>query len=253
VPIHDWTRVAAGIFHDFHHEWISTIKRALNRDLSGTNYYALAEQVTGDLGPDVLTLQRPLEPPPGAKGRAAKSNGGRKAGCVALAKRPPKVKFRITSEPTWFVSKRKKAVTIRHVSEHRVVAVLEIVSPGNKDSNSALVSFVRKAQDLIAAGVHLSLVDLFPPTARDPEGIHPVVWGEDAGDTFQFDPRKPLTCASYIGGLGSEAFVEPVAVGDKLPDLAVFLTCEEYVSVPLEETYQAAFEAVPEFWRTALE
>jgi len=28
MPIHDWTRVDAGLFHDFHHEWISTTKRA---------------------------------------------------------------------------------------------------------------------------------------------------------------------------------------------------------------------------------
>src|SRR5437588_185051 len=60
VPIHDWTKVPAGIFHDFHHEWISTIKRSVNQSLFGTSYYALAEQIAGGLGPDVLTLQRPL-------------------------------------------------------------------------------------------------------------------------------------------------------------------------------------------------
>ena len=252
MPIHDWTRVEAGIFHDFHHEWISTIKRSLNLGLSGTNYYALAEQIAGGMGPDVLTLQRPFTVGPRAgKSRGSKSKPGRTGAALALATKPPKVTFRITNEPKWFISK-KKAVTIRHVSEHRVVAVLEIVSPGNKDSNSALVAFVRKAQDLITAGVHLSLVDLFPPTLRDPEGIHPVVWGEDDGDLFRFNPARPLTCASYIGGIAAQAFVNPVAIGDMLPDLSVFLTPEAYISVPLEATYQAAFEAVPEFWRDAL-
>jgi hypothetical protein len=37
-----------------------------------------------------------------------------------------------------------------------------------------------------------------------------------------------------------------------VPDLHVSLTPEERVSVPLEETYDAAFEAVPEFWRDVL-
>ena len=171
---------------------------------------------------------------------------------MALATKPPKVQFHIADPPKWYASK-KKAVTIRHVSEHRVVAVLEILSPGNKSSRSALTTFVRKTQDLLAAGVHLGLVDLFPPTKRDPQGIHPIVWGEDDDDTFQFDPAQPLTCASYIGGPTAEAFVEPVAVGDVLPTLALFLTPEEYVPVPLETTYQAAFEAVPDFWREALE
>src|SRR5277367_604011 len=60
VPIHDWTRVDAGIFHDFHHAWIEQIKRALNRGVLPPEYYAMAEQITGNIGPDVLTLERPV-------------------------------------------------------------------------------------------------------------------------------------------------------------------------------------------------
>src|SRR5581483_8630143 len=44
MPIHDWTRVDAGIFHAFHHEWITEIGRALNRGLLPPDYYALPEQ-----------------------------------------------------------------------------------------------------------------------------------------------------------------------------------------------------------------
>ena len=40
MPVHDWTRVEAGIFHDFHHSWIEENKRSLNRGLHGTGYYA---------------------------------------------------------------------------------------------------------------------------------------------------------------------------------------------------------------------
>jgi hypothetical protein len=169
---------------------------------------------------------------------------------LTLEAAPPKTRFKITDPPKWYASK-KKAVTIRHVSEHRVVAVLEVLSPGNKDNRSGLLAFVRKAQELLAAGIHLSVIDLFPPTPRDPEGIHPLIWGED-DNIYRFDPARPLTCAAYIGGTGAAAFVEPVAIGDDLPDLAVFLTPEEYASVPLEATYREAFEAVPEFWREVL-
>src|ERR687884_439463 len=31
MPVHDWTRVDAGIFHHFHHAWIAEISSALNR------------------------------------------------------------------------------------------------------------------------------------------------------------------------------------------------------------------------------
>jgi Protein of unknown function (DUF4058) len=246
VPVHDWTRLSAGIFHDFHHGWISEVNRALNRNLSGTDHYALAEQIGGGVGPDVFALQRAFQ---GTKPR--KEWTQRSAAGVNLADSPPQVRFRIKDEKQWYASK-KKAVTVRHVSEHRVVAVLEILSPGNKSGRGALADLVRKARDLLAAGIHLALVDLFPPTTRDPEGIHPLVWGEDDDGVFRFDKAQPLTCASYIADAGAEAFVEPVAVGDPLPTLPLFLTTAEYVPVPLEATYQAAIEAVPEFWREAL-
>ena len=57
MPIHDWTRVPAGIFHDFHHGWITAIRNALNAGLLPPDYYALAEQFAAGFGPDVLTLQ----------------------------------------------------------------------------------------------------------------------------------------------------------------------------------------------------
>jgi hypothetical protein len=246
MPVHDWTKVDSGIFHHFHHEWISEISRSLNEILHGTEYYALAEQITGGLGPDVLTLQRPMTGP-----QAPASGSKRRHGGVALAKSPPKLRFRISNPSLWYASK-KKSVTIRHVSDHRVVAVLEIISPGNKSSRSAISAFISKAQELLSGGVHLAFVDLFPPTPRDPEGIHPLLFGEDPDHVFQFDPAKPLCCASYIGGVGAEAFVEPVAVGDRLPAIPLFLTSDEYVEVPLEKTYQAAFAAVPDVWQDAL-
>ncbi len=246
MPIHDWTQVKSGIFHAFHHEWITEIGRALNRGLLPADYYALPEQVAGGVVPDVLTLRRPADDPRPAK--PSKWHPGRAGTALRTAR--PKVRFHIPDVPKWYANK-KKAVVIRHVSEHRPVALLEIVSPGNKDSRTSLSDFVEKTRDLLAAGVHVSLVDLFPPSRRDPEGIHPEVWGED-DDTFRFDPAKPLTCAAYVGGARAQAFVEPVAVGDRLPDLPIFLTAAEYVEVPLEATYQAAFEALPEYWQDVL-
>jgi hypothetical protein len=247
MPVHDWTKVDAGIFHDFHNEWIVAIKHALNRALSGTDYYALAEQVAGGLQHDVLTLQRP-----GGAAASEERGNGRAAAGVALADAPPKMEFRIKNVPLWYASKKKKSVVIRHVSEHRVVAVLEILSPGNKAAQFAIASLLQKVWELLTRGIHLSLVDLFPPTPRDPQGIHPLVWGEDGDVPFRFDPARPLTCAAYVGGAPAEAMVQPLAVGDKLPDLPLFLTPDHYVPVPLETTCQTAFENVPDFWREKL-
>ncbi len=45
MPLHDWTRVDDGIFHDFYLAWIAEIRRSLNKGLLPDGFYALAEQV----------------------------------------------------------------------------------------------------------------------------------------------------------------------------------------------------------------
>ena len=57
MPVHDWTRVEAGIFHAFHHGWIEEISRALNRGILPPQYYAMPEQKAAGFGPDVLALE----------------------------------------------------------------------------------------------------------------------------------------------------------------------------------------------------
>ncbi len=46
-----------------------------------------------------------------------------------------------------------------------------------------------------------------------------------------------------------EAYVEPTAIGQTLIDMPLFLDPGKYVSVPLEMTYQAAWELVPAVWK----
>ena len=241
MPIHDWTRVPAGIFHDFHHAWIEEIKRALNRGLLPPDYYALAEQLTGDFGPDVPALHSRTN---------GKSTNGPPRGGVTVMDRKPKVRFHASTE-TEIYAEKGKAVVIRHASGHDVVAMLEIVSSGNKSSQRRLNAFVRKANETLAAGIHLLIVDLFPPTPRDPEGIHRLIW-EDREDEFVFDATKPMTCVSYIGDPIPEAFIEPVGIGAPLPEMPVFLTRETYVPVSLEATYQSAWQEFPAVWRGVL-
>ncbi len=241
MPVHDWTRVDAGIFHDFHLEWIRAIKRELNHGVLPAGYYALAEQITGPLGPDVLTLRSPTKGVGDPVG---------KKGSIALADRMPKAWYHSTAEIDLYASKAN-AIVIHHVSDHKIVAMIEIVSPGNKGSRRAIDAFVRKAEEALASGIHLLIIDLFPPGPRDPQGIHPEIWqGRD--DSFALPPDKPLTCAAYAGGPMAEAFVEPIGLGDTMPDMPLFLTPDDYVDVPLAKTYDAALEGVPAFWQEIL-
>ncbi len=243
MPIHDWTRVDAGIFHDIHLGWLAELRRALNGGLLPPDYYALAEQIAGGLGPDVITLQQPTNGAPSAPDP--------KCG-IALATAPPQVQFHARAEPDLYAAKAK-ALTIRHASNHRVVAMIEIVSPGNKSSRHGLRSFVEKAVEVLRAGVHLLIVDLFPPGPRDPQGIHRAIWDQFIDNEFALPADKPLTLAAYLGGPCPECFVEATDVGAALKDMPLFLSEDYYILVPLEVTYRAAWDAVPLFWRAVLE
>src|SRR5437868_6790002 len=183
MPVHDWTRVGAGIFHDFHHSWIEEIKRALNAGLLPPDYYALAEQIAGDVGPDVLALQIGVP-----DGETSVDISG---GTVAVTMAPPKARFTAQTEMDQYVSKQNTLV-IRHSSGDRVVALVEIVSPGNKASRRALRMFVDKAAAALWRGYHLLVLDLRPPGARDPQRIHGAIREDIADASYRQPQEKPL-------------------------------------------------------------
>jgi hypothetical protein len=244
MPVHDWTRVDAGTFHHFHCSWVVELSRTLNNGLLPSGYYAMSEQVTSELGPDVLTLERiesEREDAPVA------SNGP-----MTVAVAPPQVRFATSTEADPYVRKRR-TVAIRHRSGDRVVAVIEIVSPGNKASRNEFRAFVRKAVTALKRGVHLLIVDLHPPSRRDPHGLYPAVWSEFKEEPFELPADKPLTLAAFSTGPIQRSYVETVGVGDLLPAMPLFLTPEEYVNVPLEPTYDMAFRDVPRHLRQLLE
>jgi hypothetical protein len=238
MPIHDWTRVEAGDFHDFHQCWVVAIGNALNGGLLPPGYMAMAERVTGRPIPDVVTLQA-REPKEGPEGG------------IAVATPPPTARL-ITRIERVNYAKRADRVVIRHGRE-KVVAIIEILSPGNKDSRAALRSFVEKAADILNQGVNLLVVDLFPPTPRDPQGIHKAIWDELDEAPFEAPPGKPLIVASYLGGDIPTAYVESVGIGDTLPSLPIFLSETRYIPAPLEATYQEAWAVFPAMLKELIE
>jgi len=240
MPIHDWTRMQTGDFHDFHQGWLVGIRNALNSGALPSEYMALVEQVTGGPIPDVVTLNTATQPP-------RSDPGG-----VAVADAPPSARVIARVERSVY-QRRKNRVVIRH-GRGEVVAIIEIVSPGNKDSRHAITTFVRKACDILHQGVSLLVVDLFPPTVRDPQGIHKAIWDEYAGEEpFDFLANKPLTAASYVGGDLPTAYVESIGVGDVLPSLPIFLNEDHYVPAPLEETYMQAWAVFPKMLKDVME
>jgi hypothetical protein len=62
-----------------------------------------------------------------------------------------------------------------------------------------------------------------------------------------------LTLAAYQVEPVKTAYVEPIGVGDRLPDMPLFLYEDVYVLVPLEETYQVTWNVLPMELRRLLE
>jgi hypothetical protein len=210
-------------------------------------YYALAEQHAGRAIADKLTLHAsptssvPLPPLPATGGTAA-------------AEAPPKVRRRQTLAAAGLLA-RRRTLAIRHVSGHRLVALLETVSPANKDRQEHVEAFAQKAAEALDAGIHVLLVDLFPPGSHDPGGMHGVIQSflQDSSEPYNRPPDEPLTLANCAAGPEVEIYLEHLAPGAPLAEMPLFLSPDRYVGAPLESTYAAAYQGMPAFWRDVLE
>jgi hypothetical protein len=245
MPLHDWTRVPAGLFHHFHQHWTIEIARALNSGVLPQGAVALIEQRSGTREADVLTVEVPAPP----SQYDFEVNGG-----VAVAAPPTTRIVRRTANERY--AELANRIVIRH-HLGRIISILEVVSPGNKDARPALEDFVEKTVEFLIQGIHVVVVDPFPPTPRDPCGIHKAVWDELVDEPFEFPAGKDRVLVSYNAGYELTAYIEPVGIGDPLPDMPLFLTRNRpqnlHVKVPLEQTYQATWDATPQALRIAVE
>ena len=238
MPIHDWTRVRSNLWHDFHQHWTVVLSHRLNSGLLPAGYYSLLESKTRHQEPVCLTVD--MSPSLDVM-----------TGAAAVTLLPPKARYVARFQNDRYALKANRVAV--HHPDGKVVAVIEVVSPGNKDGRDSISKFVRKAVSYLNAGVKLLIVDLYPPSRRDPQGIHKAIWDRLCDEPFALPKDKPLTLVSYAVGNETVAYVEPVAVGDVLPDMPVFLDADYYVPCPLEATYMAAWEQFPAVLKGPLE
>lgn len=241
MPIHDWTRVPSGLFHHFHQDWSIEITRWLNSGALPKGLSALVEQRFGPWEADVLTVE--------ARGSTKGSSPGN--GATQTMDRP-KTRLVRCSNAEIYAGRANRIVVKHHLG--RTVAVIEIVSPGNKHSKAALRDFLDKTLEYMAKGVHVLLIDLFPPSPRDPHGLHKLIWDEFLEEDFSMPKGKNRIFASYeMDRTEQTAFVETIGVGDALPDMPIFWAPQKHVMIPLESTYIGTWNASPEDLRIAVE
>jgi hypothetical protein len=238
MPIHDWSRVRAGMFHHFHNSWIYKLSDRLNAGVLPAGFYAAGEQIIGDAEPDVLTFQSESKP----------EQPWEESGAIALAENPPRVSLTCEAAEPLYVHKQDHVV-VRSTEGDRLVALIEIVSRGNKDSRSRMQSFVDKVCAAVEHGCHVLLVDLFPPRRLDPAGMHGAIWEQLTGEQTAVNGVRTLMLASYRATPQPVAYIEQCAVGNVLPEMPLFLDAGWYVRAPLEETYVQAWAGFPGPWK----
>ncbi len=241
MPVHDWTRVDPGTYHAFHSAWITHLSEVLNDGLLPPDYYAMGEQHGGPFILDVLTLQTPAPIPPGTAAR----------GSVAVVETPPRVRRKLSLSPG--ARGTRRTLTIRHVSGHRIVALVEIVSPANKDRSSHVSELAAKIETALLENIHVLLVDLIPPGPHDPQGIHGAVWERFENDSYPLPAEEPLTLASYVADRRPDIYLEHLAIGSTLPEMPLFLDPDYYINIPVEPTYMSAWRGMPAYWRNVVE
>jgi hypothetical protein len=187
MPIHDWTRAQAGLFHSFRHRWLGALCDALNGGALPEDHVALIEPARGS-----------------------------------------------------------DRIAVRHHGPGRTVAVVEVLRPEVKAGDGEIRGFIESMAGLIVERVHVLVVDLFPPGRSDPQGIHKAIWDELEEEDFELPAEKRLIVAAYDSGPLPATYVEPVAVGDILPEMPLFLEPGSYVPAPLESSYQAAWDRFPD-------
>ncbi len=230
----------AGLFHDFHQSWCVRLKDALN---AGRLPRELPRSWNSDPARVSLTSLQSKPGPDGAEWSWVPA--------AWPPMPPPAVQIVHRSESELYAARANLIVIRHHLG--RILAVIEIVSPGNKDTREALHNFVEKTVQFLQAGIHVLVVDLFPPTPRNPQGIHQAIWDEIGDEPFSFPPGKDRLLVSYETGEDRIANIEPLALGDALREMSLCLTSGLHVPVPLESTYQATWDARPEVFRLAVE
>jgi hypothetical protein len=124
----------------------------------------------------------------------------------------------------------------------RLVAAIEIVSPANKDRPESRRAFVAKAAALLQQGVCVSLVDLV--TVRQFNQYADLLELIGVGDPM-LGPGPPALYAVTVRGRKRlrrrpllDAWFHPMALGQTLPALPIWLDVDLGVSLNLETSYE---------------
>jgi hypothetical protein len=201
----------------FHTTWITSIVEALNSRLPA-GYFA-EPTVTFGVEVDVATMEEPGGAPP------------------ASGWSPPGAAL---SVPLAALSDVVEALIFQQEGGATLVGALELVSPSNKDRPAERTAFVSKCAAYLHQGIGLVVVDVV--TSRH-ANLHEALLERIAPGSVALD--SSLYAAAYHpvqreGQTQLDVWQEPLAIGQALPALPLWLRRGPCLQVELEPTYERA-------------
>jgi hypothetical protein len=251
MPVHDWTKVEAGIFHDFRLSWVVRISQALNSGVLPASHYSLLDRPPATRAPLSDELDSVDDRSFDRLERLGKS-------AFSIRERPPRVRFDEPVDVETYARIADRSAVFQQEND-RVVAYIDIVSPGTKGSPMERDRFFQRLDEALEHCCHLLVIDVLPPGPHDPRGMHAAFWECSHGSSHGCTSEEPIGVAAYRVEIDSErlliphAYFEPLKSGAPLPDMPLFLSETDYVEVPLEQTYQEAWNRVPNRWKPVIE
>jgi hypothetical protein len=213
----------------FHHAWATVIAQQLNQEVLPPGYFAEPEISVGpELEVDVATLELT---------RPGRADGG-SATAVYSPPRP-----RIAVQVDFARLDTYEVRVYQDLGGAELRAALELVSPANKDRAGSRRTFAAKCAGYLKHGIAVAIIDIV--TART-ANLHAELFDTLGVKSRRAAWRSPtgLYAVAYRAVTARkaprvEAWPEPLALGEALPVLPLWLALDLCVPVGLEESYIA--------------
>src|SRR5690349_5509718 len=213
----------------FHHAWATVIAQQLNQEILPPEYFAEPEISVGpELEIDVATLEW--------TGRHR-----RDAGSATAVWSPPRPKLAVQVDFSRLDSYEVRVYQDLGGAELR--AALELVSPANKDRAGSRRTFAAKCAGYLKHGIGVIIIDIV--TARS-ANLHRELFEtlEVKGRAAAWESPSGLYGVAYRAvpvhkRPRVEVWPEPLALGQVLPVMPLWLSLDLCVPVRLEESYLA--------------
>lgn len=222
----------------FHSRWATAIADDLNRRLP-RRFLAEAPFSLGSSAADVAEIDQ-FPPTDGGVGRNG-THGGTAVAVVPLTYTPPQATTAFdTSIPEEVI------VEIRDLHHaRRVLAVVELVSPGNKDDGRARATFAGKCLSYLARGLGVVVIDIVTERHANLHNAIVELGRQDIQTAMTGAP--PIYAAAYRPVRRDDrekvdVWLHTLTIGAALPEVPLALLGVGCVRLDLEVTYLEACE-----------